>query len=449
MTLEEMRTARTRAVEAAQAIDAKARADGREPTDAEALEVEAQLQEAKQQDDALNAEEKKLEAADRDRRLKDAVASLAVPNPRRTTSGAPGRVRERVWDDPNRGFRSMGEFGAAVMSAAGPARDVDERLRIMCAAYGMNQSIGSEGGFAVPPAFATQIWDGLNTGTDNLLPRTDNYTVTGESLTFQCNAETSRATGSRYGGIRGYWLAEAAQITKSTPTLRQVRIEPKQLGVLVYMTDKLMKNNVVALDQYLVRAATDEINFLVGNAILNGTGAGQPLGIVGHAGTMSVSKEAGQAAATICIENIDKMWSALHSRSRTNAVWLINQDVEPQLDQLALSVGTGGSPVYMPPGGLSEIPYSRLKGRPVLPIEFCATIGTVGDIILADLKGYITGTRGGIESALSMHIRFDYAETAFRFLFDVDGQPWLQDKITPFSGSTNYLSTFVTLATRA
>jgi hypothetical protein len=48
---------------------------------------------------------------------------------------------------------------------------------------------------------------------------------------------------------------------------------------------------------------------------------------------------------------------------------------------------------------------------------------------------------------MSMHIRFEYAEQAFRFMFEVDGQPWLDSAQTPYKGS-NTLSTFVKLQTR-
>jgi HK97 family phage major capsid protein len=112
-------------------------------------------------------------------------------------------------------------------------------------------------------------------------------------------------------------------------------------------------------------------------------------------------------------------------------------------------VGTGGALVYMPPGGLSQAAYGSLYGIPVMPIEYAATLGTVGDIILADLSAYASGTQGGVDSAMSMHLRFDYAETAFRFMFAVDGQPWLASPITPYKGGSNTLSPFVALATRS
>jgi HK97 family phage major capsid protein len=165
--------------------------------------------------------------------------------------------------------------------------------------------------------------------------------------------------------------------------------------------------------------------------------------------TVTVSKEGSQTADTVIEANITKMWSRLHVNSRPNAVWLCNQDVEPQLDILSTTLknvagseNVGGSfnPLY-------DRNTQKLKGRPVLFVEQAATIGDLGDIILADLKGMVSGVRGGVDSQVSMHLRFDYAESAFRFIVEADSKPWLQSAITPFKGS-NTLSTFVILQAR-
>lgn len=346
------------------------------------------------------------------------------------------------------GFRSAGEFFMAVRRAMTPGDGLrDSRLDFL-AATGAQQAVGSDGGWLVPPTFSNVIWDGLNKGVQSLYSMTDNYTVDGESLTFPANAETSRATGSRYGGIRAYWINEAQQITASQVKFRQVKLEPNELAVLCYVTDKLLRN-ATALEQYLTRAAVEEINFLTSDAIINGNGAGKPLGILNSGGKISQAKETGQAADTFLPRNVLKMWSRLHSRSRPSAVWLINQDVEPQLyDMIVIknvagteNVGGAGSPYFNPEN-------FTLMGRPIIPIEYCPTLGDEGDVILVDLKAYATGTQGGIDSASSMHLKFDFAETAFRFMFRVDGQPWLQTPLTPFKGTLT-TSPYVTLADRA
>ena len=118
------------------------------------------------------------------------------------------------------------------------------------------------------------------------------------------------------------------------------------------------------------------------------------------------AKATGQASSTIVKENVDAVWSRLWSRSRKNSVWLINQDCLPQLMSMAQVVGTGGAPVYLPPGGYSGGPYSTLLGRPVIETEYSAALGSPGDIALVDLSQYTIVDKGGVQAATSMHVAF-------------------------------------------
>ena len=437
------------ALASADKILSTAKTEGRDLTADEVGKVDALGAEAEQAQKDHDQEQAAIKAAGRI----EALRRIPTEDGRKTDPASAEKVppmvaRLAIEDDPKRGYRSVADFAIDVFRGGPQETAHNDRLRLL-AATGMSQGVMADGGFLVPPSFSTTIWDGLNKMPDNLMDLTDRYTVEGESLTFPANAETNRATGSRYGGIRGYWLAEAGQVTASKPTWRQVTLRPNQLGVLCYVTDKLLRNSPVALEQYLTRAATEEIAFLVNDAIINGTGTGQPLGILASASLISVTKETGQAATTIVKENMDKMWARLHARSWANARWFINQDTLPQLQALSATVGVGGMPVFLPPGGISASPYGTLYGRPVVPIEYAASLGTVGDIILADLSGYAFGTQGTVEQAMSMHLKFDYAETAFRFLFAVDGQPWLASALTPYKGTGNTQSTFVAVATRS
>jgi len=161
-----------------------------------------------------------------------------------------------------------------------------------------------------------------------------------------------------------------------------------------------------------------------------------------------VAKESGQAAKTILTTNIDQMWMRLNWQCRQNSVWLTNQDCEAILQSMALPVGIAGVPTYLPPGGVSAAPYATLKGRPVKVVEFCETLGTEGDIILTDWNHYKTVYKGGVKSDLSMHVRFQYGEMAYRFTYRMDGQPAWDKPLTPFKGTTT-TSSIVTLATRS
>jgi HK97 family phage major capsid protein len=375
---------------------------------------------------------------------KEKLKALPAPDGKTEDVSVRG-VTEREAKKP---WASFGEQLVAVAAAMTPGGKTD--MRLLAAATGMNQAVPSEGGFAVAPQFVTSIWDEINNGADSLLAMTDQYTVEGESLSFNANAETSRTTGNRYGGVQGYWINEADQITKSKPKVRELKLEPKELAVLIYATDKLLRN-APALDQYIGRAAPDEINFLVGDAIINGTGVGQPKGMLAAGGSLvTVNKEGSQANGTFLKANANKMWARLHPRLRAGAVWFMNVDVEPTLDDFNTpiknvagteNVGGFGTNIY-------NAEKNTLKGRPIVFIEYCQSLGTVGDVILTNPKAYATGVRAaGLKYETSIHVRFEYAENAFRFMFAVDGQSWLNSAITPAKG-TNTLTNIVVLQAR-
>ena len=235
--------------------------------------------------------------------------------------------------------------------------------------------------------------------------------------------------------------------TASKPKFRKIDLSLKKLIGLCYATDELLQDST-ALGGVIQEAFTSEFSFRTDDAILNGSGAGMPLGIIPSGALVSVAAEAGQASATINSLNIFKMWARLLPAAEKNAVWIVNKDVYPQLFSLNVAVGLGGIPVWLPAGSISGQPYSTLFGKIVIPCEASATLGTVGDVILADLGGYVLAEKGGIKSDMSIHVRYLYDESVFRFVLRIDGQPALASPITPFKGSST-LSHFVGLATRS
>ncbi len=311
---------------------------------------------------------------------------------------------------------------------------------------GLQEASGSDGGFLLAPTWAEGVLE-VAYEQENLLDKCDKYDMAGPSIKIRAYDETSRATGSRRGGVRGYWVDEGASLTASKPKFRTIELIPHKLAVLSYATEELLADGGQMLEQMVTRCAAEELNFLVADSLINGTGAGQPLGLVNSAAFLSVSAETGQATKTILTENITKMWARLHMSARKNAIWLINQDTEPQLHLMTLGVGTGGVVTYMPPGGLSSPHYATLLGRPVVTIEQCPTLGTVGDIILVDLKQVVAATRGTVQASTSMHVAFLTDEMAYKFTFRVDAKPWWYSAMTPFKG-TNTQSPYIGLATR-
>jgi HK97 family phage major capsid protein len=346
------------------------------------------------------------------------------------------------------GFNNLGEFALSVAAAMRPGGRIDDRLlKIQAAASGTNEGTPSEGGFLV----GSDLMDPLLTKvyeTGQLAKLCFRLPVSTGSNGIKIPAidETSRINGSRFGGVQSYYAAEAETVTATKPKFRLLTLELRKLFAICYATEELMAD-APALGRILQQSFVDEIGFKVDDAILNGGGAGMPLGILNSPALVTVPVEAGQNTG-ILYENIIKMYSRMLPRSRKSAVWLINQSIEPALFSMSLSVGTGGVPVYLPASGAAGTPYASLMGLPVIPCEQCGALNSKGDIILADLSSYILAEKGGIKSDVSTHLRFLFDERTFKWTYRFDGQPLANAPTIPFKGSAS-LSSFVTLAARA
>lgn len=343
----------------------------------------------------------------------------------------------------------FGEQMRAIRMACSPGGVVDARLAPETrGATGLNETISSDGGFLVQQDFAAELIRQMyEVGTIANRCRRIPIGANANSLKMNGIDETSRVDGSRWGGVRAFWEGEADTATATKPKFKQMTWNLKKLLAFCYTTDELLEDTT-ALGAILSQAFAEEMAFKLDDAIYNGDGAGKPLGIMAAPCLVSVPKETGQAASTLVYENIVKMWARMWARSRANAIWFINQDIEPQLNAMSLAVGTGGIPVYLPAGGLSQSPYSQLFGRPVIPVEMAATLGTSGDIVLVDMSQYLLVDKGGVKQDYSIHVRFLYGEGTYRFMYRADGQPLWSAAKTPFKGS-NTQSPLISLATRA
>lgn len=419
----EMKAKREDARLKAMAVLNKAEAEDRFLSEDEQKDIDKYEEEIRAWDESIGRAEKLLaiEPEDRSTEKPEVKPTLAKDNEKR--------------------FASFGEQLMAAYRAATPGGKVDERLTTR-AASGLNESTPSDGGFLVQQDFVTELLK-RTYETGILASKVKKIPISTNANGMKINAidEDSRANGSRWGGVQTYWEGEADEITASKPKFRQMELSLKKLTGLCYATDELLQD-AAALEAVIRQAFAEEFGFKIDDAILSGSGEGEPLGILNSGAIVTVAKEASQTDI-ITVENLIKMWNRLWSRSRANAVWYINQELEPYLYTLKI----GDKPVYIPAGGLSEKPYGTLFGRPVVPIEQCSAAGEVGDIILADIGQYLLIDKGGVKSASSIHVRFLYDENVFRFIYRVDGKPIWTKPLTPYKGSAT-VSPFVTLAKR-
>lgn len=350
--------------------------------------------------------------------------------------------------DPRRGF---GNFLSAIVRADQRVSGVvDPRLHKHALPTGSGETVGADGGFLVSTDETTEL-NKIMFASAQLASRCQRVEISpnANGLKTKMLAESSRAAGSRWGGVQVYWEEEADDATATKPKFRVVDQSLRKMMGIWYVTSELLQD-ASYIASVGANAFGEEMAFALDEAIYRGDGAGKPIGILNSASLVSQAKETGQAAATIVYENLAKMFSRLPAGSIGRAAWFVNPNTLPQLMTMHMVIGTSGYPVYLPANGAADAPFGTLLGRPVIPNEHSNTLGTVGDIVLADLGWYRLIAKGGITAASSIHVKFVYDEVAFRFTYRVNGMPMLDAAITPAQSSgSDTVSPFVALATRA
>lgn len=304
--------------------------------------------------------------------------------------------------------------------------------------------VPSDGGFLVPESFrSTLLQETLETAL--VRPRAMVIPMETARVSFPALEVTSHAS-SVFGGMVAYWTEEAARLVKSNAKFSKVTLDAKKLTGYSVVPNELLADSMISLEGFINSAWPRTLTWAEDNAFINGTGVGEPLGFTQAGAAVQVAKESAQDADTIVWENIIKMYARMLPTSLGSAVWFANINTFPELATMALSVGTGGSAVWLNNG--QEGPAASILGRPVVFTEKMATLGDAWDLAFVDLSYYMIGDRQTMQMASSTDIEFDTDQTAFRIISRVDGRPWMQSAVTPYKGAET-LSPFVTLAARA
>jgi len=295
-----------------------------------------------------------------------------------------------------------------------------------------------EGGYLTPPEFASNLLD-KGFENSNFIDRCTMVPMAINQIGLPYQKDFDHTT-YLHGAMMAYWLDEKTEKQATKPKFGKVTLRLNKLVVLVYATDELLEDSIISMEPLLQGKAGDVLAWKLDQAIFRGTGAGQPQGVLTAPCRVSVPKEAGQAAATIVFNNLTKMYSRCYPQCLKNAVWVANLQIFPQLATVSIPVGTGGAPAYLPANGISGKPFDSLFGKEIAWTEHASALGTLGDIGLVDFTQYLVGQKrgrgAGIQFATSIHLKFDFDQTAFRFVLRMDGQPWWPSVFTPAHGDT-------------
>lgn len=323
--------------------------------------------------------------------------------------------------------------------------NVEDRAKMDRIRNAYSSVVPAEGGFLVPETLRSQL---LQIALESSVVRSRATVVPMEAprVPFPMIDSTTNS-GSVFGGMIGYWGEESATLTDSAARFGRATLDAKKLTGFAAVPNELLQDSLISFAALIESLWPQALAFFEDVAFMTGSGAGEPLGCLGagNPAALEVAAEAGQPVDTIVYENIIKMYARMLPSSLSKAIWVCSPETLPELFSMALSVGTGGGPVYVN-NAVGSAPVT-IFGRPLVVTEKAGQLGDRGDIAFVDLSYYLVGDRQTMSASSSMDYRFGQDQTAFRIIQRVDGRPWLSTPITPQNGGDT-LSPFVELAAR-
>lgn len=314
---------------------------------------------------------------------------------------------------------------------------------------GMGESSNNIGGYAVIPNWYESIWDKAR-DYPRLLDMCDRRPIAGDTLNIPAISEANLQDGTRHGGVLAYWVAEGSAATASYPALTQVQAVINTQVVLSYVSNQLLEDISYPLDSYLQKQVGNEFVFQENVSVVSGSGTSQPKGILNQPSLVTITKASGDTTGMFSFPDLVNMYKRLWAPSRKNAVFLVTPVAMGTLMSMTFPTASG---TYSAFGGVTFDSHDefqmRVFGRPVIECLSLPQIGTLGDVILADLSQLVVAEKSGMQVDISDAVRFTTLETAFRFVRRYDIQsPWTAACGAYNAADPNSFSPFLALQSR-
>ena len=305
----------------------------------------------------------------------------------------------------------------------------------------MVENVGASGGFLVPAEFMAQL-QAVTAEMALVRGRASIIRMRRRQIGIPVLDQTGTTAGLPhwFGGMRFYWAEEAAEKTATDATFREVQLVAHKLIGLTHASDELVDDSAISLADFLSGplGMAGGIAWMEDYSFIQGTGAGNPLGVINAGATISVAREATDPTyADLCnmVENF---------LPSGRGVWFITQSLYSEMLQMS---GPAGNASYIWGNAVSGAP-NMLLGYPVVFTEKCPLRNNPGDVILADWRYYLIGDRQATTVESSQAPKWEYDQTSWRAVHRVDGQPWLSAPLYYQDGST-MISPFVILGSKS
>ena len=298
-------------------------------------------------------------------RREEIEAELSKPTSKPLT-GKPMQVDS---DKPTKTGRASDEYKKAMLTALkSNFRQVSNVLQ---------EGIDPQGGYLVPDEYDSRLIDIL---TEENVMRTlgTRITTSGE---HKINIAATKPAAA--------WIEEGGTLTFGDATFDQIILDAHKLHVAIKVTEELLYDNAFNLENYILTQFGKALSNAEEDAFINGTGIGQPLGILAETGGAQVGVTSASSTKVTADEIINLVYS-LKRPYRKNAVFLANDVCVAELRKLKDNNGQYLWQPSLQAGEPDRVLGYKVYTSPYFPVPTAG--GTA--VAFGDFSYYNIGDRG-------------------------------------------------------
>lgn len=190
----------------------------------------------------------------------------------------------------------------------------------------LSEGVDANGGYLVPEEYDHRLIDILD--EENVMRKLGTrITTSGE---HKINIAATKPAAA--------WIEEGGALTFGDATFDQIILDAHKLHVAIKVTEELLYDNAFNLENYIMQQFGKALANAEEDAFINGTGTGQPLGILAATGGADVGVTAKSATAITADELIDLIYS-LKRPYRKSAAFLLNDQTLAAIRKLKDNYG--------------------------------------------------------------------------------------------------------------
>ena len=235
---------------------------------------------------------------------------------------------------------------------------------------------GPNGGYLATPEFGAELLK-LIVQFSPVRSYAKKVTLNGPSLAYP----------RRLTSVAASWTAEAAPRTPSAPTFERQTITPYSLTAEAIVSDELLEDNAYDLQGELLAEFAEQMGVTEGAAFINGTGNGQPVGLLTSTDARIKILKTGAAAGFPAANPGDFLMQAFHavpSVVAQNGAWMMNRTTLGLIREFKDGQGR-----YLFAPALAEGAASTFLGRPIIEaIDMPDVAAGATPIMFGDFAGY-------------------------------------------------------------